>query len=330
MGDSARPALSVVVVTAGGFKNVRRTLAHLRRQTIRESLEVRVVAENAQAVADHAPEDVAGFGWFEFVYTERPIQNVDRAAALAVPGARASHVALIEDHAYPAPEWAERIVEASSGEWGAIGPSMVNANPDSVLSWTNLLIAYGPTTEGASGGEKEALAGHNLAYPKEVLTFYGDRLGDRLVREGGLLDHLQERGLVLYMQETAMLAHANPSRLAPTLQLRFCAGRLFAVGRRNANDWTPLHRLIYTAAGPLIPFLRFGRIRSELGLHEGGTRAHLWPRVAPGLFLGLVMDALGQMAGYAFGPGNAPAILSVFEMDRMQHLNRSDRRMLSE
>jgi hypothetical protein len=55
-------------------------------------------------------------------------------------------------------------------------------------------------------------------------------------------------------------------------------------------------------------------------------RAALGPRIYPALLAGLVLDGLGQMAGYAFGPGGAPAELATFEMDRGQHLDAHDRR----
>jgi len=79
--------------------------------------------------------------------------------------------------------------------------------------------------------------------------------------------------------------------------------------------------------GLLIPLIRYRIFKREF--FNGGKRRELYPRVVPALLLGLLMDALGQMAGYALGPGNAPAVLAVFEMDRMQHLIASDRRQLT-
>jgi hypothetical protein len=195
-----------------------------------------------------------------------------------------------------------------------------------MISWTNLLIAYGPWSEPAYPGERDALPGHNLCYRTSVLRQFGDRLIDKLGRNAGLLEELQEQGHRFYLSN-ARLAHANPSRLLPCVQLRFNAGRLYGWTRATSNRWTPLHRFLYVAGGPLIPFLRFSRLKAEL--FSRGKRAFLVPRIWPALFFGLLLDAAGQIAGYAFGPGKSVDILAVFEMDRMQHLTKTDRRMLS-
>jgi hypothetical protein len=326
------PAISIVVVTAGRFRNLRRTVAHLRAQTIAARIELLVVAADPACLADAHLHELLGFAAVQRVFTATPITNVDHASAHGVHAATAPIVALIEDHAYPEPAWSERIVEAHLGPWAVVGGAMINANPDSSpWSWTNLLIAYGPSTDPTVSGEVDALPGHNIAFKTESLRAYGDGLAARLGRAGGLLDSLRDRGGRFYRQASARLAHANPSRLAPTIQLRFCAGRLYGHLRARDNNWTPLHRIVYVAGGLLIPFLRIGRFRQEFftALPPNSQRASIHrASVLPALWFGLLLDALGQMAGYALGPGRAADVLAVFEMDRMQHLTPADRRLL--
>lgn len=324
MTGTASPELSVVVVTAGRFQNIRRTVAHLRRQSIASRIELLIVAAAQERIADARPEELDGFCSVQYVYSDWADRNVDKASAFAVPRANAPFIALIEDHAYPTPEWAETILAAHhSGEWAAVAPLMVNANPASVLSWTNLLIAYGPWSEPSFPSERDALPGHNLCYRRSLLLKYGEGLVEKMGRSGGLLDDLQAQGERFYLSHSR-LAHANPSRLLPTIKLRFNAGRLYGWSRATTNGWTPLHRVLYVAGGPVIPFLRFSRLKAEL--FGRGKRSDLTPRIWPALFFGLALDALGQMAGYAFGPGRSISILEVFEMDRMKHLKRSERR----
>jgi hypothetical protein len=322
-----QPDLSVVVVTAGTFRNVRRTVAYLQDQTVASRLELIVVAASERALDDMQPESVAGFARVEFVYTPLAALNVDKASAAGVHRVTAAAVALIEDHAYPEPHWAERTIERHREDWAVVGPLVINANPTSMLSWTNLLIAYGPSTEPNVSGERDALPGHNLAYKTHLLKAYGERLVDKLGRTGGLLEELLDRGERLYLESGARLAHANPSRLAPTMQLRFCSGRLYGHTRATENDWTPLHRVLYVAGGLLIPLVRLPRFREEF--FAQGKRCQIVPRIYPALLFGLLLDALGQMAGYALGPGTSAEVLAVFEMDRMQHLNSADRAKLA-
>ena len=321
-----RADLSVVVVTAGSFRNIRRTVACLKKQTIAGQLDLVLVAATENSMQDLLPGELDGFAAVQFIYTPLASENVDKAAAIGAQRVSAEFVALIEDHAFPDPDWAETMVDIHrKAEWAAVAPLMVNANPGKMLSWTNLLIAYGPWTEPAPRGERDAIPGHNLCYRQSVLRQYGDQLINKLGRNAGLLEELAEQGHRFY-QSDARLAHANPSRLAPTVKLRFNAGRLYGWARAEINDWTPLHRFLYVVGGPIIPFLRYRRLKAEL--FARGKRSHLVPRVLPALFFGLVLDALGQMAGYALGPGKSIEVLATFEMDRMRHLTAGDRKLL--
>lgn len=322
------PSLSVVVVTPERFENVRRTVRHLRAQTVQGQIELVLVAPSEHALDDAQPDELEGFQRITTV-TPGPIANVDRAGAHGVFAAHAPVVTLIEDHAFPQPGWAEALLAAHQDEpWDVVGPVVLNANPDHMLSWTNLLIAYGAWTQPAAGGEVEALPGHNISYKTERLTAYGDRLPAMLVRGGGLLDDLKAQGARFYLEPAARIAHTNPSRLDSTVRLRFNAGRLYGARRAADQGWSLAKRTAYVAGGPLIPLVRFKRLREELFGH--GRRASLVPRVFPALLLGLILDGAGQMAGYAFGAGSAPRILATFEMDRFQHLTATDRRALTD
>ncbi len=332
--------LSVVTVTASNFANVRRTLRHLRAQTIADQIELILVAPSLEAIGDREPHELDGFARVDIVAVG-PVDNVDHAAAHGVQRATAPIVALVEDHAYPEPGWAAAMAAAHEGPWAAVGSTMVNANPQNPLSWTNLLIAYGPWTDtmvdkikGAEAQVKEAvvevdaLPGHNISYKRDVLIEYGDALANALGRSGELPNALTKRGHRFALAMAARLAHANPSLFSSTADLRFSAGRLYGAKRAEAGGWSPVQRALYTLGGPLIPFVRFRRLRQEL--FGDGQRREIASRVQPALLLGLVLDGLGQMAGYAAGPGSTPEKLATFEMDRPQHLTRQDQQALRE
>lgn len=319
----ARPAMSVVVVSPGRFANVRRTVRHLRAQTAAARLELVLVAASAGALADHAPGELDGFAAVTVV-AAGPIADVDRAAGLGIRRAAAPVVGVLEDHAYPEPGWADAMLAAHAGPWAAVGSGIVNANPDTGLSWANLLIAYGPYTEPVDDGERAAVPGHNLSFKASALAHYGDGLVDRMGRDGGLLDDLRARGHRLYLAAGARVHHVNPSTLAATAEVRVNAGRLYGALRAAGEGWSLPKRLAYAAGGPLIPLVRFVRVRREL--FGGGRRREVARRALPSVFLGLVLDGLGQMAGYALGAGESRARLARFEFDRLQHLTPAERR----
>lgn len=321
----SRPALAVVIVTPSNFAVVRRTLRHLRRQTIAHRIELLLVAPSLKAIADREGPELDGFARVEIV-PYGPIENVDHAAAEGVRRAEAPVVALVEDHAYPEPGWAAAMVRAHNGPWAAVGSAMCNANPRSLLSWTNLFIAYGPWMAPTAGGEVDTLPGHNIAYKRRLLAAYGPALGGKLERGGGLPNELRREGHRFYLEPAARLAHANPSLFSATADLRFSAGRLYGANRAAEANWTPARRLLYAAGAPLIPFVRLSRMRRNLSRMR--REAMLTRRLWLSLLWGLVLDGAGQMVGYLSGPGRSRDKLAVFEMGRLQHLTSRDRELL--
>lgn len=157
----AVPELSVVVVTPHRFAQLRRTVRHLRAQAIRERIELVLVAPDEHALADCEPADVEGF-WAVTRLAAGPIANVDRASAQGVRAARAEVVAVVEDHAFVQPGWAEAIVAAHAQPVAAVGSVMLNANPRSALSWVNLLLAYGAWLDPRRAGPVDSVPAHNL------------------------------------------------------------------------------------------------------------------------------------------------------------------------
>lgn len=323
------PSLSVVVVTPHDFAHVRRTVRHLREQDAVGEVELVLVATSPEAVADHGATELAGFAATQTVAVG-PIPNVDRAAARGVLAATADIVAVVEDHAYVGPGWVRAIVAAyQDAPWVSVGSVMENANPATSLSWANLVLGYGWWIDPAKAGEMPDVPSHNGSYRRSAVAAMGEELPDLMVRGGGLHDRLRASGGRMFLAADARIAHVNPSRLGAAADLRFHAGRLYGQERRTQQGWSPLKRVIYSVAAPLIPLVRFRRIHDE-HLAEGRRHQRLARRILPGMAAALVADAVGQAAGYLRGAGRAPEVLAVFEMDRMQHLCRSDRRHLVE
>ena len=319
--ETPTSSLSVIVVATGTFSLVRRTVEHLRAQTIQDQIELLLVCESASVL--RAPSaDLAGFAAVEIIEIG-PIENVDRAQAPGIRAATADVVALVEDHAYPAPTWAEALLEAyATGPWSVVGSAIANANPRSSLSWANLLIGYGTMgwVDPIREGEVESLPNHNVSYRREVIQAYDDGLEDKLVRESGFHDELRAEGHRFYLAP-ARVYHVNPSRATSVWALRFAAGRLY--GAQRAEGWSPVKRLAYSAGSPLIPLVRLCRFKQDM--FDAGPHGSLWPRVALATLLGFIADAAGQAAGYATGEGDAPEKLAAFEFYRMRHVTEKDK-----
>lgn len=317
---STGPELSVILVTPDRYETIRRTVAWLRAQTVRDRIEVVIVAPS-RAGLELDEGELSAFQGFQVVEVGT-VRSVAAGNAAGVRCAKAPVVVFGEDHSYPQPGWAEALIDAHRGPWAAVGPVVANANPRSAVSWADFLPGYGPWLDPTPGGVVSYLPGHNSSYKRDLLLELGDDLDPMLNAESVLHWELGARGHQLYLEPRAKTRHFNFSKLPIYLRATFLHARTFAAERARGGRWRPLRRLAYAGAWPLIPLVRIRRVFRDVGR----AREHgVMPRVLPPVLLGLVVSALGEAAGYLLGPGEAPEKVSAFEFHRDRHVTRRDR-----
>lgn len=315
----SRPAMSVIMVTPDQFQTLRHTLKYLRAQTVVDQLEIIIVAPSKERLALN-PAALKAFHGHQVIEADS-LRSSAEARAAGIRAAQASVIAFVEDHSFPTKRWAEALIDRHHEPWAAVGPAFVNGNPQTLLSWTNLLIEYGPWVEPVERGAREHIPPHNSSYKRDLLLEYGDRLASLVEAETVLQWDLRARGHQLYLEPAAKTRHFNISLWSVSVPLRFNVGRLFAAAR--ARDWGIGKRLFFTLAAPLIPLVRFAR---TLPVVRRCARQHrIYPHVLPMLFAGLVIDGLGEMAGYATGGGRAVVNTSRFEFHREENLRPQER-----
>jgi hypothetical protein len=318
------PVISVVIATADSYESIALTMRHLRAQTVRDAIEVVIVGPSEEAIAAPA-EELAGF-WGHQLVPIGTVTSVARSNAAGVRRARAPVIVFAEDHCFPEPRWAERLVAAHEGPWEVVGPAMRNANPATMVSWSDFVIGYGPWMYPAPAGPAAFLPGHNSSYKRSVLLDYGDDLENMLQAETVLHFDLSHRGHQLYLESNACAAHTNFALLSSWLPVQFYAGRVFAASR--ASQWGIARRILFCGGSPLIPVVRLWRCLRELT--RPGRPYRLIPRMLPFLCAGLALDGLGQMMGYLFGPGSAVERVGHYEFHRFLHIPHADLRALKE
>jgi GT2 family glycosyltransferase len=324
VNDLGSPEMSVVIVTPDHYDTISRTIRYLRAQTVGERLEFVIVAPSADTLEVNEAE-LKDFFQFRVVEVGE-IRSIAQANAAGIRQASAPVVAFIEEHSYPEPGWAEALIEAHRQPWAAVGPVVRNANPGSLVSWADFLIAYGPWMDPSPAGVVDFLPGHNSSYKRAILLDYGPELEAMLESESVLHWDLQAKGYPLYLEPAAKISHLNFGILSSWIPAQFYNGRLFAATR--ARRWLPLRRLLYTGGAPLIPVVRFRRALQQL--RRSDRRRNLPPGVLPTLILGLVVSAVGEMMGYALGAGDAKQKLSNFEFHRYRHVREQDEQVVPE
>jgi len=316
--STATPALTAILPTWDTFEGIRRTVSHLRTQTIAGKIELLICAPAAGRVR-YDPPDIAGLQSVRVLETgEWHASGPARATAIRM--ASAPIVAFCEDHCYPFPDWAEALLAAHRESHAAIGPAFYNANP-STTSWADLYIGYGRWLAPGQRRELALLPGHNTSYKRNVLVEYGDDLDRLMEAETMLLWDLRRRGFTLLMEPAARVSHTNFVRPLVFLQIQWHLGRVF--GAIRAEKWHAARRVAYAIASPAIPLIRLGHasrtvIESRLSIAQFIVSL-------PIMMAGLIVDAVGQARGALFGPGNSVNLLAAYEFHRIE-VNRTGRR----
>ncbi|HSG48310.1 MAG TPA: glycosyltransferase, partial [Longimicrobiales bacterium] len=106
--------MSAVLVAPDGADAIRKTLRHVHHQAGRERIEVILVAETGQGLAE-LKQEFPGFAALRIVECGA-FQTMGEAKVAGVRAASADLVMFLEDHAYPAPGWAEALLEAWEGD----------------------------------------------------------------------------------------------------------------------------------------------------------------------------------------------------------------------
>lgn len=314
--------MSVVLVTLDCYERIRRTMRHLRSQTVKEQLEVIIVAPSLNML-DLDEAEVKDFLQVQVVAVG-PIRSTGAAIAAGMRRASAPVVVYAEEHTYPLPGWAEALIMAHRQSCGAVGAVLTNANPRTMISWAQLFTDFGASAEAESGGVVQHLPWHHTSYKKALLADYSNTELEALMETEGFLQRdLQAKGYRLYLEPAAKSNHLNVSSMSSLIESEFVGGRLFGAARARYERWSPLRRFLYIVGGPLIPLVRLQR---TLRIIRRPCRQHgLFPGVLPWITLGLAMHGLGEVVGYAFGSGDAATRRMSFELNRCRHVAKQER-----
>ncbi|HEX5228434.1 MAG TPA: Gfo/Idh/MocA family oxidoreductase, partial [Bryobacteraceae bacterium] len=200
--------LSVVLVTGDTYARLRKTISHLARQTARASIEIVIVSPGP--LADVVDADFSCFAAVRFIETG-PFPDTGSARAAGACACSASVIAFGEDHCFPEPDWAERLMDVFAGPWTAVSPAMQNANPGAV-SAADFLLNFGHSAYPLPESAATMVPWHNTAYRSDLLHGYGDQLAHMLEAEVRIHSDIEQRGLEMFMAGSLRVHHVNLSR----------------------------------------------------------------------------------------------------------------------
>lgn len=316
------PALSIIVAVPDNFQTVRQLIRYLTQQTIREQLEIVFVVPSRVEFKIERSE-LEHFFQHKVVETGT-FKSLNHARVAGIQKSSAAVVVLTEDHCFPAPEWAEALVESHKNNWAAVGPVVGLANIHSSIAWANYFIQYSPWIKPSKSAIVKDLPGHNSSYKKHILMEYGEKLEPMMDFEYVLHQDLQNKGHQLYMECKAETYHLFMTDVKPSLQEHFCIGQLLAASR--ARHFTFFKRLQLILASPLVPAVRFIRIICDI--YKYGWQRKLLPDIIPWLILGLTVSAIGELIGFVFGKGRAQSKTIDLDFNRHRFVSSREKQRL--
>src|SRR5205807_1739071 len=139
------------------------------------------------------------------------------------------------------------LIERHREPWAAVGQAICNGNPQTMRSWTNLFLDYGPWTDPHPGGAVRELPTHNSSFKRAELLACGERLPELLRYSEAINAVLRGRGGQLYLEPRARTFHVNVSRATSWVVERSAAGRAYAASR--AATWPAWRRAALAYAG---------------------------------------------------------------------------------
>lgn len=316
---STLPAMSVVLASPDNYATIETTLSYLRVQTVRETLEIILVAPTAEDFGYDVSQKTE---FFDVRLVESgPFRTLPELRALGVRQSSAPIVVITEDHSYPTPTWAEALIAAHEQPWAAVGPVMANANPASATSWAQLYMTYGQWVAPLPGGIVEDLPGHNSSYKRALLLEYGSNLETMLEMETLMHQDMRAKGHQLFLDPAAVTHHINITLPASLVK-----------------DHLGLHRMVTAEKAKGLPAGQrlFGSLKSlaMIPLHVWRairfTRRTLVqhrpiPAMLPHFFFTSVLRGAGDALGYLFGSGNSQELHWELEFHRERHIAPSDR-----
>jgi Glycosyl transferase family 2 len=281
---------------------VLETLAALRAQLDPPPFEV--------IIADRLQDEVS-----ERIRTEHPeVRLIACAPEITLPELRTialDHavgevIVVTEDHCVPTAQWLaamERTLADAHESTVAVGGCVANGVRDTGLDWATFLCEYSAFSEPVAEGEVGNLPGMNVAYRAAALAgvereallsgFWETTVHPRLRAAGGR-----------FVSTNAIeLDHAKKFSVGLFAQQRFIYSRYYA-GLRFERDQR-IRRALACCLTPLLPPLLLARIARNASARPALRRPFV--RALPHLVVFVLIWAAGEMAGYAFGAGDALA-----------------------
>lgn len=293
--DDESPALSVVVPSVNGSRDLLECLAALAAEARAVPMEVLVVDRCGSEVRDVVRRL---HPWVRVIEAE-PRATIPALRMMAFDAARAPSVAVIEDHVIVPRGWARALLAAQE-EAPVVGGAVENAADARLVDRAAFLCEYSHCIPPLPAGKSAWVTGNNVVYSRAVLQAYRGSLDTRRW-EDHLHEAMRRDGVALLCRPDIVVGHKKHYTVAEYLGQRYLYARSYAGAR--AIGLGPTGRIAYGVAALALPPVLLWRIVSRVLTKRRyrGQLAASMPLLA--VFVGAW--AVGEAVGAWFGAGDS-------------------------
>lgn len=223
---------------------------------------------------------------------------------LALERASGAYAVVTEDHCIPDDDWLQSfrdVIRAAPADAVAFGGCVENGVHDTALDWATFFCEYANCLSPRPDGYATDIPGMNIAYRRAALSTIPTAQLDRGFWETTVHPELERGHQRLYSSNRIRIRHCKKFSLG-----HFCRQR-FLYSRYHSGIRFPAHaqsrRFSAALLSLALPPVLFWRMANIIFAKQRLRREFL--RASPYLALFCVVWAIGDVAGYLLGAGNA-------------------------
>jgi GT2 family glycosyltransferase len=297
------PHLSVIIAAMSGCHYLERCLAALAAQANASPVEVIIVQgegkdedlDRAHQIATLVKEQ---YPWAQLIRRPAPVTLAQLRAA-GIGCAAGEIIALTEDHCIPAADWCAALVNVHAAQpAAAIGGAVDNAAVPRLIDWAVYWCEYSPFASPLAEGPAAGLAAANVSYKRDALQRIG-ALAAVSYHEGAVHARLAAAGESIWCEPRLHVWHRKQFTLVSYCRERFAYSRWYSGAQRGGQS--PLRRLLFLGAMPLLPFLLLLRLARRTQGRPAERRRFV--AALPYLLIFSCVWAAGEAVGLLWGAG---------------------------